>query len=70
MQTAFSIKWPTNLDNYTFASKTSIISAESLEAELSSMTSLRTRGGLWYHLKECIYLTKIEYFKQVGDDES
>lgn len=68
MQAAFNVKWPTSLDSYTFASETSIISGESLEEEMNSMTALRLRGGLWYNLKEILCLTKIGYFREVGDN--
>ena len=44
----FIIHWPNTINSYTFASKSSIVSIESLEKELKSQYALRLRGGIIY----------------------
>ena len=58
MTSAFIINWPENVETYTFASKTSIITPIVLETELNTDVALRTRGGFWYIFKEILCFTQ------------
>ena len=51
----FIIHWPDSIDSYTFASKSSIVSIESLEKELQSDVALRLRGGVIYTIREIFW---------------
>ena len=63
MQTQqYVICWPSEIDSYTFASRTSIVSEFQLEKELDSPTGQKTRGGFMYALYDLLFLTYFDWF--------
>ena len=51
MLRAFTCDWPDDLDHYTFATTSSIISKYDIDKTLTSDTATSTRQGVWYMLK-------------------